>query len=62
MSFGNFEDMKKEMNNISEILLRLMTLITIGVFVASLFKLVKISYFRENLYTKISMMINITVI
>jgi hypothetical protein len=48
-----------EINNIYERLLRLMTLFTI---VASLVKLVKISFFIENLYTKVLMMINITVI
>ena len=64
MQFWPFEDMKNEwmigeINNIYERLLRLMTLFTI---VASLVKLVKISFFIENLYTKVLIMINITVI
>jgi hypothetical protein len=64
MQIWPFEDMKNEwmigeINNIYERLLRLMTLFTI---VASLVKLVKISFFIENLYTKVLMMINITVI
>ena len=67
MQIWPFEDMKNEwmigeINNIYERLLRLMTLITIDVIVASLVKLVKISFFIENLYTKVLMMINITVI